>query len=76
MINLPPVNTPSTTPAQPSGLKPTRRVVPSTAADKRESFATDRRRAWDRRSRRGGKKMVMDRRCGPERRRASIDLSV
>lgn len=52
-----------------------RRIVPSSAADKRETHSTDRRLLRDRRDRRG-QAQIMDRRSGPERRRSSINFCV
>jgi hypothetical protein len=74
MVNFP------TTYAAPSSTTSTktdnqRRIVPSSAADKRETRDIDRRLSRDRRGRRGAKQ-VMDRRFGPERRRSSISFSV
>ena len=74
------VNFPSTLPvgsaAVPVRKSTVRRVTESTAAEKREAAAVDRRRRKDRRSRRGAGKWVMDRRTGADRRRSSIDLSI
>lgn len=74
MVNFP------TSYAAPGSTMPTRaanqrRIVPSSAADKREANAIDRRLTKDRR---GGRvaKQVMDRRSGSERRRSTINFSV
>ena len=74
MVNFPPT-TPINTSTPTTWKGPTRRIVPSSAADKRETRALERRRMRDRRSR-SGAKQVMDRRYGLERRRSSIDLSI
>ncbi|WP_101757087.1 hypothetical protein [Oceanicoccus sp. KOV_DT_Chl] len=75
MINFP-VNNAVNTPASSSLAKAnSRRIVPSSAADKRDILAADRRFKRDRRGRRGSKQ-VMDRRAGADRRRSSIDFSV
>ena len=74
MVNFPPaipVGSAAPVTAKPS----TRRVVQSIATSKRESVVYDRRRRSDRRGRRGGPQL-MDRRCGADRRRPLIDLSI
>ena len=73
MVNFPPL--PIGSSAQPLKRHKTRRIVPSTAADKREDQDLDRRLKRDRRGRRG-EQQVMDRRSGSNRRRSSINLSV
>lgn len=74
MVNFPSVN-PVGSAAIPARKSTTRKVSESTAAEKREILAVDRRRRNDRRQRRGAKQ-IMDRRSGMERRRSSIDLSI
>ncbi|ARN75776.1 hypothetical protein [Oceanicoccus sagamiensis] len=74
MVNFPTTYTaPSAT--APRKASSQRRIVPSSAADKRETRDIDRRLNRDRRGRRGSKQ-VMDRRSGPERRRSTISFSV
>lgn len=74
MVNFPPT-IPVGSSARTVETSRNTRIVPSSAADKRETRAIDRRRMYDRRARRSARQ-IMDRRSGPERRRASIDLSV
>lgn len=74
MVNFPSIN-PVGSSAVPVKKTASRKVYQSTAAEKREMLAVDRRRHNDRRQRRSAKQ-VMDRRSGMERRRSSIDLSI
>ncbi len=74
MVNFPPTIPVGQTP--PSVKKNNdRRIVPTIAADKKQSVLTDRRGVRDRRSRRR-LKQIMDRRSGADRRRSSINLSI
>lgn len=75
MVNFPTNTSPIN--ATPVPQSPgSRQIVPSRAPEKRELRPVDRRAFIDRRARRAAAKRIMDRRSGPERRRASIDLSV
>lgn len=74
MVNFPPT-LPVGHIAPNSKATRSRRIVPSSAADRHETHSIDRRLLRDRRDRRG-KAQIMDRRSGPERRRSSINFSV
>ena len=75
MINFPVNNGVATPVTSSAGQARSRRIVPSSAADKREVLVSERRLKRDRRDRRG-QKQVMDRRAGNDRRRSVIDFSV
>lgn len=72
MVNFPTNYTPS---GASMPTRATRRVVPSSPADKRETYSQDRRLGKDRRGR-ANTQAVMDRRSGSERRRSTINFSV
>ncbi|MFA7553244.1 MAG: hypothetical protein WCY88_03260 [Spongiibacteraceae bacterium] len=74
MIIFPPIHT-TTMPASKATTTNKGVVSASAATTKRQANLSDRRLKRDRRARRGSKH-VIERRCGPERRRRSIDVSV
>ena len=75
MINFP-INRRNVTPVSTTAERTqAKRLVPSSASEKRETATSERRLRHDRRRRRS-QKQIMDRRLGVDRRRSRIDFSV